>query len=319
MIHPAVIEPDTPADPRRLSVRLLGPFTAELNHRTVTPTAAKQRQILALLALNAGRVVTVPTLAEELWGDRSPQRAASTLQTYVLHLRNRLVAAEQDAALADAGVGAGAGAGGDGQDRTRLRLIRTRQSGYMLDAHACRTDIEAFLQLARAGRTAAEAGEARAAADLLTRALALWRGPALADLPTGPVLELEAASLEGTRLGVLERRIEADLALGRHADIVGELTLLVARNPMNENFCRLLMMALYRAGHVGLALDAFRRLRDVLTAELGVEPCPRSRWLQQAILSGDPALETTVPGYRVGADHDAVTLTRGATVANKLT
>jgi len=119
----------------------------------------------------------------------------------------------------------------------------------------------------------------------------LWRGPALVDVPVGRVLELEAASLEETRLGVLERRIEADLALRRHADMLGELTLLVARNPMNENFCALLMTALYRSGHVGRALEAFQRLRAVLRDELGVEPCPRVQRLQQAVLSGDPALE----------------------------
>jgi DNA-binding SARP family transcriptional activator len=100
------------------------------------------------------------------------------------------------------------------------------------------------------------------------------------------------ASLEETRLGVLERRIEADLALGRHADLLGELTLTAARNPMNENLCTFLMIALYRSGHVGRSLQAFRRLRLVLQDELGVEPCARMQRLQMAILSGDPALES---------------------------
>jgi SARP family transcriptional regulator, regulator of embCAB operon len=257
-------------EPGRMSVQLLGPFAAHLGQRAVTPSAAKQSQILALLALNAGRVVTVPTLAEELWGDAPPRSSATTLQTYVLHLRNRLAAA---------------GPGG-----TR-EYLATRHSGYLLDA-GCQTDVEEFGRLARLGRQAAEAGDHRGASDLLGRALALWRGPVLVDVPLGRVLELEATSLEATRLGVLERRIEADLALRRHADLVGELTLLVARNPMNENFCALLMTALYRSGHAGRALESYRRLRTVLRSELGLEPCPRLQQLQQAVLSGDLALDT---------------------------
>jgi SARP family transcriptional regulator, regulator of embCAB operon len=258
--------------PGRISVQVLGPFTASLGRRTVTPSAAKQRQILALLALDAGRVVTVSTLTEELWGDAPPRSSATTLQTYVLHLRNRL---------------AEVGSGG----RETRDFLSTRHSGYLLEARSCETDAEEFQRLARLGRQAAEASDQRAASDLLGRALALWRGPVLVDVPVGRVLELEAASLEATRLAVLERRIEADLALRRHADLVGELTLLVARNPMNENFCGLLMTALYRSGHAGRALEAFRRLRTVLSNELGIEPCPRLQQLHQAVLSGDPALE----------------------------
>jgi SARP family transcriptional regulator, regulator of embCAB operon len=105
------------------------------------------------------------------------------------------------------------------------------------------------------------------------------------------VLEIDAAALEERRLGALERRIEADLALGRHAELLGELTLHTARNPMNENLCAYLMTALYRAGHVGRSLQEFHRIRAVLNHELGVEPCPRLQRLQAAILSGDPALE----------------------------
>jgi DNA-binding SARP family transcriptional activator len=264
------------SNPERISVQLLGPFAATLSQRDVAPSAAKQRQILALLALNAGRVVTVSTLAEERWGDCPPRRSATALQTYVLHLRNRLAAA---------------GPGG-------REFLGTRHSGYLLDASCCATDVEEFGRLARLGREAAEAGDHRATSELLGCALALWRGPALVDVPAGRVLELEAASLEATRLGVLERRIEADLGLRRHADLVGELTLLAARNPMNENFCGLLMTALYRSGHAGRALEAFRRLRAVLRGELGLEPGPRLQQLQQAILCGDPALDADEPFTR---------------------
>jgi DNA-binding SARP family transcriptional activator len=264
-----------------ISIQILGSLSAHLNCRPVAPTAPKQRQVLVLLALNAGRVVTIPTLVEELWGDEPPRSFTTTLQTYILQLRSRLAAAATDGGYA-------------------RRLLDTRYSGYQLESRSCQTDVEEFDRLARAGRSAAEIGDQRAASELLGGALALWRGPALVDVPTGRVLEAEAASLEETRLGVLERRIEADLALHRHADLLGELMMLVARNPMNENFCALLMTALYRSGHAGRALEAFRRIRTVLRDELGVEPSSRLQRLQQVILAGDPVCEPAVLASQAG-------------------
>jgi DNA-binding SARP family transcriptional activator len=259
-------------DPGPLSIGLLGPLSLRLDQRPVTPSAPKQRQVLALLALNAGRVVTVPTLIEELWADRPPRSYATTLQTYILQLRNALAAA----CCGDPGA---------------RRILSTRHFGYVLEDDACQTDVEVFDRRVRAGRAAFEAGDHHLASEELGRALHLWRGPALVDVRMGSVLEIEAASLEERRLVAFERRIEADLALGRHADLLGELTPAAARNPMNENLCAFLMTALYRAGHVGRSLQAFHRLRSVLNHELGVEPCPRLQRLQAAILSGDPALE----------------------------
>jgi DNA-binding SARP family transcriptional activator len=271
-----------PVNTECMSVQLLGPFGAYVGQRTVTPTAAKQCQVLALLALNAGRVVTVTTLTEELWGDTPPRSSASTLQTYVLHLRNRLAEA------------------GPGGRQIRERLS-TRYSGYLLEAAACHTDVDEFGRLALLGRQADEAGDPRAASDLLGQALALWRGPALVDIPLGRTLDLEATSLDAARLGVLERRIGADLALRRHADLVGELTLLVAKHPVNENFCALLMTALYRSGHADRALEAFRRLRTRLRSELGLEPSSRMQQLHRAILSGDAAMDTAGAFAQAGA------------------
>jgi SARP family transcriptional regulator, regulator of embCAB operon len=256
-------------DSAQISIQLLGPLSAALGTRTITPNAAKQREILALLALNAGRVVTVSTLIEELWGDRPPRSSATTLQTYIFHLRNSLAVDVP-------------------RERVAGELLRTRHSGYQLE---CTTDIDEFRRLARAGREAAEAGNPQAVSELLGRALDMWRGPALADVRQGRILETEAASLEETRLGVLERRIQADLALNRHADILGELTMLAARHPMNENFWGLLMTALYRAGYVARALDTFQRLRTILGDELGIDPSPRMQRLHQAILSGDQAAD----------------------------
>lgn len=256
-----------------LRVSLLGPLLACLGRTPFAPSAPKQRQVLALLALNAGQVVTVPTLVEELWGDEAPRSYATTLQTYVLHLRNALAAAQPDNPAA-------------------RQILGTAHFAYVLDKSACQTDLEEFNRLSRAGRMAAKEGDHRLASEWLGRALQLWRGPALVDVRKGPVLDIETASLEEARLGVLERRIEADLVLGRHRDLLGELTLETAKNPMNENLSAFLMIALYRSGHVGRSLQIFHRLRSVLKNELGVEPCARLQRLQAAILSGDPALES---------------------------
>lgn len=252
------------ADSAQITIQMLGPFSASIGTLQVAPRAAKQRQVLALLAVNAGRVVTVSTVMEELWDDRPPRSSASTVQTYIFHLRRRFAA----------GIPAG---------RVASEILQTMHSGYQLE---CRTDVEEFHRLARLGREAAEAGNPRAVSETLGRALALWRGGALTDVRQGRVLESEAASLEETRLGVLQRRIQADLALNRHADILGELTLLAARHPMNENFAGLLMTALYRSGHVARSLEAFQRLRVTLNNELGVDPSSRLRRLHQDILSG---------------------------------
>jgi DNA-binding SARP family transcriptional activator len=251
----------------QISIQLLGPLFASHQDHTITPNAAKQRQVLALLAVNAGQVVTVSTLIEELWGDRPPRSSATTLQTYIFHLRNSLAVDMS-------------------RERVANELLRTRHSGYELE---CRTDVQEFRLLARAGREASEVGDPQAVSELLGRALDLWRGPALSDVRQGRILETEAASLEETRLGVLERRIQADLVLHRQADILGELTMLVARHPLNENFWGLLITALYRAGHAARALDAFQRLRTILDDELGIDPSLRLQRLYQAILSGDPA------------------------------
>ncbi|MEU4216990.1 AfsR/SARP family transcriptional regulator [Actinoplanes sp. NPDC026623] len=251
-----------------VTLRLLGPVSAHLLGKPVMPSAPKQRQLLALLALHAGRVVTTQTLVEELWGDEPPRSFATTLQTYVLQLRARLGAAAGDREWA-------------------RRLLETKYAGYQFNALLCDTDVAEFQLLVRSGRRAAEAGDPAATAELLGGALALWHGPAMVDVPAGRVLRAEVAALEETRLGALERRIDADLALRRHADLLEELTMLVERNPMNENFRAQLMTALYRSGRAGYALEAFRQARSVLREELGVEPGPRLRRLHQAILTGD--------------------------------
>ena len=147
-------------DPRPLRIELLGPLSLRLNETPVTASAPKQRQVLALLALNAGRVVTVSTLIEEVWGDRPPRSYATTLQTYILQLRNALAAANPGA----------------------RQMLSTCHCGYLLEEDACQTDVEEFDRRVRAGRAAAEAGNHRLASEEFSRALELWRGQALVDV-----------------------------------------------------------------------------------------------------------------------------------------
>ncbi|SFD27068.1 AfsR/SARP family transcriptional regulator [Streptomyces aidingensis] len=280
-----------------MQIKLLGHLSARLNHRSVVPSAAKQRQILALLALTPGQVVTVARLFEELWGDNPPRSAPTTLQTYILQLRGKLTKALTEE---------------DKQDgRTAKDILVTRHGGYSLAIEPECVDVHEFRQLARAGRTAFDAGDDRAASAYFGRALELWHGEALMDLPLGRVLELEANSLEQTRLGLLGRRIEADLRLGRHTELLGELLTLVARNPMHESLSAQLMTALYRSGHTARALETFQQLRSTLISALGVEPAPWVRRLHQAILVGDPALDPPV-ARRGAAAQDGGMASAGA-------
>jgi SARP family transcriptional regulator, regulator of embCAB operon len=253
------------SDSDKITVQLLGSFSAQLRQQVVTPTAGKQRQILALLALRSGQVVTTSTLAEELWGGSRPRSFAVTLQTYIFQLRRLLATAFPE-------------------KRDIKHFLSTRYSGYMLE---CQTDVDEFQRLGQAGREAAEAGNPRAASEVLSRALTLWRGPALVDVGQGPVLEVEAAGLAQTRLGIIEIRIKCDLAMNRHNAVISELMSLAAEHPLNENFCGLLMRAYYHSGHTVQALEAFRRLRAALNLELGLEPSYRLQRVHQSILSGE--------------------------------
>jgi DNA-binding SARP family transcriptional activator len=259
-----------------MEIALLGPLSAHLHGRPVLPNAAKPRQIFALLALNIGRNVGVPTLIDELWGDRPPNGCTTTLQTYIHQLRSML-----ETALADE------------PGRSAKEILTTQHNGYRLEEQASELDVSEFEQLTKSGRAAFDAEDDHAASMLLDQALALWQGKALADLPVGNVLKPEVTSLEYARLAALERRIEADLRLGRHADLLGDLGILVAQNPMNESFCAQLMTALYRSGHTTRALAEFQRLRSILVDESGIEPSPRLQRLQAAVLVGDSTLEWT--------------------------
>lgn len=262
-----------------MDINVLGPLEIHLNGISIVPNAGKPRQVLALLALRAGRMIPVSTLMEEVWGNRIPRSAQTTLQTYILQLRRRITAALPVDSV-----------------RSAKDILGTRLGSYQLvDGSSC-SDLARFQRLSAEGGAALDAGDARKAAELLGGALSLWRGSALVDVPVGAVLETDVLGMEESRTRVLEQRIEADLRLGRHAELLSELLMLTARHPLHENFSAQLMLALYRAGHTWRALEAYQRLRATLVRELGVEPSPRIRRLQQLVLQGEPV--RTTPGQR---------------------
>lgn len=254
-----------------MEIKVLGPVEARVNGRSATPTAAKPRQILALLALRAGHVVSVPSLMEELWGDRPPRSARTTLQTYILQLRKLIEGASS----------------GDAKE-----VLVTRFGGYLLDIAPECVDVNEFVRLAQAGHNAAEARDFASASRLLRSALAMWRGSALADIRPGLPLSAEVVRLEETWLNAVSARIDADLQLGRHHALSGELAGLGAQFPMNENLCELHMVALVRSGRQWQALDVYRSLRETLIRELGVDPSARLQQLQYAILNSYPRLDS---------------------------
>src|SRR5262249_42246484 len=221
----------------------------------------------------------VPTLIEELWRMQPPRSAITTLQTYILQLR-RLI----DAALGGNGSGAGSGAAKD--------MLVTRCGGYPLDVPDG-GDGARYERLAGAGARAAERADYETASRLLRSALAVWRGEALVDVPVGLRLGIEVIRLEESKLGVLELCIDADLRLGRHYTLLSELAKLNASYPMHENLCAQFMVALYRSGQQWRAIEVYRRLRDTLVGELGVEPSGRMQQLQRAILRSEPVLNET--------------------------
>jgi YVTN family beta-propeller protein len=246
-----------------LEFRILGPLEAGKGDRSVPLGGPLQRAVLAILILNRGEVVTSDRLIDELWGESPPPTAAKTVQAYVSRLRKALGA---DALL-------------------------TASGGYVLAAESDQVDAERFDALAAEGRAALADGDPGAARKLLASALALWRGEALSDLAFRSFAARDAARLEEARLVALEDRIEADLSLGRHRELVGELEKLVARHPHRERPRAQLMLALYRSGRHTEALETYRRGRRALADELGLQPGPALRALEQRILDHDPTLE----------------------------
>ena len=282
-----------------MDIDVLGTLAIRERGVSITPTAPKPRQVLALLALHADQVVPVAVLAEELWGSRPPRSARPTLQTYILQLRELITAALHPApapASAGAGVpagtgdGDGGGGGGGGVGVSAKDVLLTVPGGYLLKGGEGTSDVREFERLAGSGYRAMDAEDYPQAARLLREALALWSGPALADVHTGPHLQTEVRRLEESRLCALDQRVEADLRLGRHRELLAELTVLVDQYPTHESLCGQFMLALYRSGRRGEALDAYQRMRATLVRTMGLEPSAALGKLQRSILMSGPGL-----------------------------
>ena len=247
---------------------ILGPVGLIDGDERTTVGGPRQVALLALLLLNANRAVSSDELIDALWGDLGPEGALKRLQVAIVRLRRTLEAGTVD--------------GGS--------PLRTVAGGYLLEVQPGDSDAEAFQACAEEGRRALQAGDARRARDLLCEALGMWRGPALADVAYEEFALTEIRRLEELRLAALEGRMEAELRLGEHGGLIAELESLVAAHPGRERFAAQLMLALYRCGRQGDALEVYTRTRDHLSGELGLEPGSELKELQRAILEQDPSL-----------------------------
>ncbi|KAA2264691.1 tetratricopeptide repeat protein [Solihabitans fulvus] len=247
--------------------RLLGPLTVLRNGSPVPITAAKQRALLAALLVDPNRNVPVDTLIARVWGPETPQGNRNTLQKHVVRLRRTLA--------------------GEGHDDP----ITTQPDGYSLAVADSALDITEFDTLAHQARSSLADGDAGSASGLLGRALSLWHGEPLADVPSDVLHREFVPPLAEKRLAAIEHRIEADLQLGRHAHLGTELRELTARHPLRERFWAQRMLALYRSGRQAEAVDSYRAVSGILADELGIDPGAQLRELHQRILSGDAALD----------------------------
>jgi DNA-binding SARP family transcriptional activator/predicted ATPase len=257
-----------------MEIRLLGPAEALHEGSSLALGAPRQRALLALLALNAGRAVSASSIIDGLWGEAVPDSAPKMVQIGVSQLRKVLPAG----------------------------VLVTRAPGYQLDLERDRIDAFRAEDLLRAGRDALAEGDAGAASEALDEALALWRGPALAEFAE-PFAAPEARRLEELQLSLLEERIEAGLAMGRHAELIGDIEALIARQPLRERPRGQLMLALYRCDRQAEALAAYQEARRVLSHELGIEPSPGLRELERRILQQDHGLAMPRPSRRPPASR----------------
>ena len=237
----------------------------------------RQKAVLACLLVHANEVVPIDALAEGIWEGRPPESAMGTIRTYVSHLRKVVDPSASEAA---------------GQ------VLLTRPPGYLLRVEPGQLDSHRFEQLLEAGRRAQVDGSPDLALSELNAALRLWRGPALADFATESFARAEAARLEGCRLTAIEERIEAQLTLGLHSELVAELEHLAGSYPLRERLWGQLMLALYRSGRQAEALGVYQQTRAMLAEEMGIDPSPALRDLQRAILQQDPRLDAYPPGPR---------------------
>jgi DNA-binding SARP family transcriptional activator len=250
-----------------MEYRILGPLEVWDEGREVSLGGLRPRALLAVLLLHPGEVVPSDRLIDELWGEDSPESAAAALRVNVSRLRKTL---PQD-------------------------VLTTRSPGYVIRVEPDQLDLHRFERLVDEGRSLLARGLAADASERLRDALSLWRGPALADFAYESFAQAAIARLEEIRLAAMELRIDADLALGRHHELVGELEALVAEHPLRERLRGYLMTALYRSSRQTEALDAYRDARRIFVEEMGIDPSPALQELERAILRQDPSLEIEAP------------------------
>src|SRR5215204_6002884 len=250
----------------RTEFRLLGPLEVVHRGETLPTGGQRKRALLARLLLEANRTVSIDALVDALWGERVPSTAVKMVHIYISQLRKVLPSG----------------------------VLQTRPPGYRLEVAPEAVDLLRFERLRKEGRDALADGDAATAAERLTAACALWRGPALSEF-SEPFAATAAAHLDELRLLASEDRVDAELALGRHRDVTGELQALVAGHPLRERPRRQLMLALYRQGRHAEALAAFQAVRASLRDELGIEPSAGLSELQYRILNQDPALDHASP------------------------
>jgi DNA-binding SARP family transcriptional activator len=257
-----------------LQFRILGPLEVAGGAGPLSLGGPRQRAVLACLLVHANEVVPIDALAEGVWEGRPPESATGTIRTYVSHLRKAVDPSASEAA---------------GQ------VLLTRPPGYMLRVAPGQLDSDRFERLLEEGRRAQLDGTPDLALSRLNEALRLWRGPALADFASESFARAEAARLEGCRLTAIEERLEAQLALGLHSELVAELEHLAAAHPLRERLWGQLMLALYRAGRQAEALGVYQQTRAMLAEEMGIDPSPALRDLQRAVLQQDPRLDWYPP------------------------
>ena len=260
-----------------MELRVLGPVEASADSESLALGGTKQRAVLAMLALDANRTVPADHLIEGLWGEDPPASAAKMVQNYVWRLRTVL----------------GECTGAE---------ILTRGRGYELRVDPDSVDVRRFQRLLAEANRAGAGGEP---ADAAREALALWRGPALADVVDAPFAAPEIRRLEELRVEAVELALDADLAAGHHLEVAGEIDAIVAEHPLRERLHAQRMLALYRCGRQAEALDAYREARSTLVDEVGVEPGPELRRLHEAILRQDPALDVEVAVRELPRELDA--------------
>jgi YVTN family beta-propeller protein len=261
-----------------MDFRILGPLEVVRNGQPLTLGGSKQRAVLAVLLLHSNETVSVDRLIDALWGEKAPAGAVQSVRVHISRLRKALN-------------------GGDGTGNGQAGLVTT-SGGYQLKVDDDSFDLARFERLYAEGQRELAAGRPERASELLSEALGLWRGPALADLAFEPFAQAEAARLDELRVAALEDGLEADLQLGRHAAVASAVEPLITEHPLRERLRRLQMLALYRCGRQAEALDAFRRARETLVEEIGVEPSPELRELHEAILRQDPELAAPRPVSR---------------------